>query len=195
MIAAVTLDLKVTHNDKVVAGVDEAGRGPLAGPVVAGAVIVNPDNIIPGIRDSKKLSRKTREGLYEEIIRHYVFGIGMASPEEIDTINILEATKKACIRAVDNLAKSPDVVIVDGNMKFNDKRFISLIKGDNLLVSIAAASIVAKVVRDRLMIQLDQEFPQYLWRKNMGYGTLEHLEAIRKYGYSPYHRCSFKIKI
>ncbi len=195
MAEAAIANLKANYQGKIVAGVDEAGRGPLAGPVVAGAVIIDYDNIIPGIRDSKKLSSKIREELYEKISTNYVFGVGIALPEEIDEINILEATKNACIRAVDNLAKNPELVIVDGNMKFKDERFISLVKGDNLLISIAAASIVAKVTRDRLMMQLDREFPQYLWRKNMGYGTMEHLAAIRKYGQSPYHRRSFKIKI
>lgn len=177
------------------AGVDEAGRGPLVGPVVAAAVIIDQTKIIDGIKDSKKLTKKTRELLYNQITQNYIWSVGIVHQDEIDAINILEATRKACITAVENLPLRPATVIVDGNMKFPDPRFISIIKGDNLSLSIAAASIVAKVTRDRLMLEYSAEFPHYMWHKNAGYGTKEHLEAIKLHGISPYHRHSFKVKI
>lgn len=178
-----------------VAGVDEAGRGPLVGPVVAAAVIIDQTKIIEGIKDSKKLNKKTRELLYDKITQHYIWSIGIVHQDEIDAINILEATKKACIIAVANLPATPATVLIDGNMKFEDLRFISIINGDNLSLSISAASIVAKVTRDLLMYEYSKEFPHYMWHKNSGYGTKEHLEAIKLYGISPYHRHSFKVKI
>ncbi len=177
-----------------VAGVDEAGRGPLVGPVVAAAVIIDQTKIIDGIKDSKKLNKKMREVLYDQITQHYIWAVGIVHQDEIDAINILEATKKACTIAVVNLSISPATVIVDGNMKFEDPRFYSIIKGDNLSLSIGAASIIAKVTRDRLMTEYSREFPHYMWDKNAGYGTKEHLEAINLHGISPYHRHSFKVK-
>ena len=186
------LQFEKKYHNYIVAGIDEAGRGPLAGPVVASSVIVGKDNIIPGIKDSKKLSKKKRELLYEQITSNYVWSTAIISHTEIDEINILEATKKACAIAAANLTVKPEIVLVDGNMRFNDKRFVSIINGDNLSLSIAAASIIAKVTRDRLMLDLSTEFPQYLWHKNSGYGTKEHIEAINKHGLSPYHRRSFK---
>lgn len=177
-----------------VAGVDEAGRGPLVGPVVAAAIIIDQTKIIDGIKDSKKLTRKTRESLYEQITKHYIWSVGIVNQDEIDRINILEATKKACYVAVSRLSVTPSTVLVDGNMKFTDSRFISIINGDNLSIAISAASIVAKVTRDRMMLEYSREFPQYLWHKNSGYGTKEHLQAINLYGLSPYHRHSFKVK-
>jgi ribonuclease HII len=189
------MDLSIESNYQgVVAGVDEAGRGPLAGPVVAAAVIIDQNNLIKGIKDSKKLSKKKREELYVKITQNYVWSIGVVEPKEIDEINILEATKKACVLAVEGLIKEPSVVIVDGNMKFSDKRFVSYIKGDDKSISIAAASIIAKVTRDRIMGLLHQEFPYYFWAKNSGYGTKEHISAIEKYGSSIHHRLSFKLK-
>ncbi len=189
------MDLSIESNYQgVVAGVDEAGRGPLAGPVVAAAVIIDQNNLIKGIKDSKKLSKNKREELYVKITQNYVWSIGVVEPKEIDEINILEATKKACVLAVEGLIKEPSVVIVDGNMKFSDKRFISYIKGDDKSISIAAASIIAKVTRDRIMGLLHQEFPYYFWAKNSGYGTKEHISAIEKYGSSIHHRLSFKLK-
>ncbi|HJD66624.1 MAG TPA: ribonuclease HII [Rickettsia endosymbiont of Bembidion nr. Transversale] len=190
------MEIDILHFEKkypnfILAGIDEAGRGPLAGPVVAAAVIVDQDNIIAGIKDSKKLSKKKRELLYEQITANYIWATGIISHTEIDKINILEATKKACILAAKNLSTKPEIVLVDGNMQFSDKRFISIINGDNLSLSIAAASIIAKVTRDRLMLELSNEFPQYLWHKNSGYGTKEHAQAIKEYGLSPYHRLSF----
>jgi len=189
------MDLSIESNYQgIVAGVDEAGRGPLAGPVVAAAVIIDQNNLIEGIKDSKKLSKNTREELYTKITQNYVWSIGVVEPKEIDEINILEATKKACVLAVEGLIKEPSVVIVDGNMKFSDKRFVSYIKGDDKSISIAAASIIAKVTRDRMMELLHQEFPCYFWAKNSGYGTKEHISAIEKYGVSIHHRLSFKLK-
>lgn len=186
------LEIELTYAGKIIAGVDEAGRGPLAGPVVAAAVIIDQNNIIEGIKDSKKLSAKTRDILYEKITSNYIWEVGIVSATEIDQINILQATKKACELAVNALNISPEIVIIDGNMKFHDHRFISIIKGDNLSISIAAASIIAKVTRDRIMQQLDKEYPQYLWHQNSGYGTKAHLEAIKKHGQTFYHRKSFK---
>ena len=189
------MDLSIESNyPGVVAGVDEAGRGPLAGPVVAAAVIIDQKNLIEGIKDSKKLSQNKREELYVKITQNYTWSIGVVGPKEIDEINILQATKKACILAVEGLIKEPSVVIVDGNMKFSDKRFVSYIKGDDKSISIAAASIIAKVTRDRMMALLHQEFPYYFWAKNSGYGTKEHISAIEKYGSSIHHRLSFKLK-
>ena len=189
------MDLSIESNYQgVVAGVDEAGRGPLAGPVVAAAVIIDQNNLIEGIKDSKKLSKNKREELYVKITQNYTWSIGVVEPKEIDEINILEATKKACVLAVEGLIKEPSVVIVDGNMKFSDQRFVSYIKGDDKSISIAAASIIAKVTRDRMMELLHQEFPYYFWAKNSGYGTKEHISAIEKYGTSIHHRLSFKLK-
>ena len=189
------MDLSIESNYQgVVAGVDEAGRGPLAGPVVAAAVIIDQNNLIEGIKDSKKLSKNKREELYVKITQNYTWSIGVVGPKEIDEINILEATKKACVLAVEGLIKQPSVVIVDGNMKFSDKRFVSYVKGDDKSISIAAASIIAKVTRDRMMALLHQDFPYYFWAKNSGYGTKEHISAIEKYGSSIHHRLSFKLK-
>ena len=189
------LKLELQYVGKVIAGIDEVGMGPLAGPVVASAVIVDQNNIIPGIKDSKKLTPKMREYLYDKITEHYTWSVSLIDNDEIDQINIREAAKKACIMSVQKLGPNVEIVMVDGNMKFQDPRFISIIKGDDLSVSIAASSIVAKVTRDRLMAELAKEFPQYLWHKNSGYWTKEHLEAIKINGLSPYHRKSFKVRI
>jgi ribonuclease HII len=178
----------------LIAGVDEAGRGPLAGPVVAAAVIANPDNLVEGVRDSKKLSKKSREDLFGKITSNYIWSVGIISPEIIDEINILEATKKACINAVSGLSVVPLIVLVDGNMKFDDTRFQSIVKGDDKSHSIAAASIIAKVTRDRIMTELEQEFPDYQWSRNSGYGTEYHLKAIRDFGLTKHHRKTFRVK-
>ena len=179
------------YHPSIVAGIDEAGRGPLCGPVVAAAVIVKPDIIIDGIDDSKKLSKTKRESLYELITSNYSFGIGQASVQEIDEINILEATKLACVRAAKALPTEPHIILVDGNMKFPDERYKSIIKGDTLSISIAAASIIAKVYRDDLMAKLSLEYPEYLWAKNSGYGTQEHIQAIKEHGATKHHRQKF----
>ena len=188
------LELENKYSGLIVAGVDEAGRGPLAGPVVAGVVIVNPQDLIERIDDSKKIPLKKRETLYEQIITKYIWAVGIVEVSVIDDINILEATKKACMLAVNNLKVQPHIVLVDGNMKFPDpKKFISIVKGDTLSLSIAAGSIVAKVTRDRIMRNLDKEYPSYFWKDNVGYGTQKHLRAIRDYGQTIHHRKSFKI--
>ncbi len=188
------LEIEKKFIGKIIAGVDEAGRGPLAGPVVAAAVIVDQDNIIKGIKDSKKLSKKQREDIYHHITSKYLWSVGIVGSSEIDEINILQATMKACGLAVSILEVKADIVLVDGNMKFEDQRFLSIIKGDDKSISIAAASIIAKVTRDRLMDNLSDEFPEYKWHQNSGYGTKEHMEAIIKYGQSVHHRKSFKVK-
>ena len=187
----ISFEIENQYKGKIVAGVDEAGRGPLAGPVVAAAVIVDQNHYIDGVQDSKKIPKNKRQNLYELITKHYCYGVGIVSPREIDEINILESTKKACCIAVDSLASNPEVVIVDGNMKFSDKRFNSIVKGDDKSYSIAAASIIAKVTRDRLMESLAIDYPVYDWHKNSGYGTKYHLEAIQKHGITIHHRKSF----
>jgi ribonuclease HII len=185
------LQIESQYKSQIVAGVDEVGRGPLAGPVVACAVIIKPEIIIEGINDSKKLSPKKREELNNLIIQHYHYSIGEASVIEIDEFNILQATKLAIKRAVNGLTQIPDVVLVDGNMKFEDSRYLSIIKGDTVSLSIAAGSIVAKVYRDKLMKKLALEYPEYNWDKNSGYGTSMHVSAIEKHGITPLHRKKF----
>lgn len=186
------LDLETPHYPLIVAGVDEAGRGPLVSSVYAAAVIVDQNHIIHGIDDSKKIPEIVRESLYEEIIKHYAYGVGFATNQEIDEINILQATKLACRRAIDNLPIVPDIVLIDGNMKFEQINYHSIIKGDSLSISIAAASIVAKVTRDRVMRELSKDFPEYGWESNKGYGTKAHIEAIRRHGITEHHRRSFR---
>lgn len=175
-----------------VAGIDEAGRGPWAGPVVAAAVILDPTCIPEGLDDSKKLSRNRRESLYETILHSAITGIGIASVEEIDQYNILEATKRAMVRAWEALGQMTALVLVDGNQP---PRFPcpcqAVIGGDGKSLSIAAASILAKVTRDRIMATLANEFPSYGWGKNAGYGTKIHQEAIASFGITPHHRKSF----
>ncbi len=182
---------------KHLAGVDEAGRGPLAGPVVAAAVIFPPEVEIPGINDSKKLSEQKREELYVKIIETAAaYEIGIIEHDEIDRINILQASLKAMKIAVDNLFVKPDLVLIDGN-----KSFIStiptktIVKGDSKSMSIAAASILAKVTRDRIMKKLAVDFPEYSWEQNKGYPTKAHISSIREHGVSVFHRISFLNKI
>ncbi|KJV56736.1 ribonuclease HII family protein [Orientia chuto str. Dubai] len=186
------LNIEQNYAFEVVAGVDEAGRGSLAGPVVAAAVVISQSVIIDDIKDSKVLSKLKRESCYNKIIHNYCYSIGIASVQEIDKYNILEATKMACIRAVKNLVITPTKVIVDGNMNFFDKRFISIVHGDSTCYSIASASIVAKVTRDHMMQILHKEHPVYGWNNNCGYGTKLHIEAIKTYGKTIHHRTSFK---
>jgi len=179
---------------RVIAGVDEAGRGPLAGPVVSAAVVL-PDNFdVPGINDSKKLSEKKREALFPVIQNHAIaFGIGMADHEEIDRINILQASLLSMKRAVEDLQVTPDYLLIDGKFTINstiDQR--SVIKGDALSLSIAAASIIAKVTRDRIMADLDLQYPEYGLKRHKGYPTKAHKEAILTHGPCPVHRKSFK---
>lgn len=173
-------------------GVDEVGRGPLAGPVISAAIILNKEKIPEGINDSKKLSKKKREVINEELISQHSFAIGIASVEEIDKINILQASLLAMKRAVLNLNIKPQTILVDGN-KLPDLKYnmYSIIKGDSKSISIAAASIIAKVYRDKLMQDLSLQYPGYYWEKNSGYGTKQHLLALNNLGVTPIHRKSF----
>lgn len=175
-------------------GVDEAGRGPLAGPVYAAAVILRPDVIIDGVNDSKKLSEKRREALFDEICeKAEAFGIASASVEEIETYNILQATFLAMFRAVEALGVSPDHVLVDGNQipAGITQPVETVVKGDARSACIAAASILAKVSRDRYMKEMDAQYPAYGFAKHKGYGTAQHCAALREHGPSPEHRLSF----
>ena len=173
-------------------GVDEVGRGPLAGPVISAAIVLNKEKIPEGINDSKKLSKKKREVINEELISQHSFAIGIASVEEIDKINILQASLLAMKRAVLNLNIKPQTILVDGN-KLPDLEYnmYPIIKGDSKSMSIAAASIIAKVYRDKLMQNLSLQYPGYYWEKNSGYGTKQHLLALDNLGVTPIHRKSF----
>jgi len=178
---------------KVICGTDEAGRGPLAGDVYAAACILPLDFEIEGLNDSKKLSETRREELFDKICSLAVaYSIQTASVEEIDTLNILNAAQLAMRRAVESLTLSPDAVLVDGNVArgFNIPAF-PVVKGDSKSPSIAAASILAKVARDRAMLMLDRLYPEYGFAKHKGYPTKEHMEAVRKFGPSPVHRKTF----
>lgn len=180
-----------------VCGVDEAGRGPLAGPVCAAAVILPKGKIIEGVNDSKKLSEKKREALFETIKTESVsYGIGWASVEEIEELNILNAAMLAMKRAVKELQVAADFAYIDGN-KVPELSIPceAVVKGDANSMSIAAASILAKVSRDRLMIEYSKQYPEYMFEKHKGYGTKVHNEAILKYGPSPIHRMSFLKKL
>jgi ribonuclease HII len=177
-----------------VAGVDEVGRGPLCGPVVAAAVILDPANIPEGLADSKKLSAKRREILFGLISKHAVVSVAQASVAEIDEINILHASLLAMHRALDGLATRPGYALIDGNRLPPDLPMpaLAVVKGDDRSLSIAAASIIAKVTRDRMMTALSREFPGYGWENNAGYGTRQHLEGLKRLGVTPHHRVSFK---
>lgn len=176
-----------------VCGIDEVGRGPLAGPVVAGAVILPKDCDILYINDSKKLSEKKREELYDVIMEKAIAtGIGYANVERIDEINILQATYEAMREAINNLGIKPDVLLNDAvTIPGVDMKQVPIIKGDAKSISIGAASIIAKVTRDRLMVQYDSVFPEYGFASNKGYGSQVHIEAIKKYGPCPIHRRTF----
>lgn len=176
-----------------ICGIDEAGRGPLCGPVVAAAVILKKDDHIEGVNDSKKLTEKKREELFEIIKERAVaWSVGIVDEETIDRINILEATRLAMKKAVEGLSQKPDFALVDAEKKVPiDVPYSPIIKGDALSESIAAASIIAKVTRDHMIIELDKEYPEYGFAKNKGYGTKEHTEAILKYGLCKAHRRSF----
>jgi len=179
---------------ELVAGVDEVGRGPLAGPVVAAVVILPKEAKIPGINDSKKLSTLQREKLCKIILETIVdWGIGIVNEQKIDEINILQATYLAMKKAIKSLKLKPHFLLVDGlKIPHLDIPQQPIIKGDQLSISIAAASILAKVVRDRMMIEYDHEFPQYGFAKHKGYGTAFHIESIKKYGICKIHRRSFE---
>ena len=182
---------------QVICGIDEAGRGPLAGPVCAAAVILPQDLVLPGLNDSKKVPDKRRRELYDVITAQALaYGIAFASQEEIDEINILQATFLAMQRALDKLAVKPDLALIDGNRaKDFGLPVRTIVKGDILSVSIAAASILAKVTRDRLMEQLDAQYPQYGFAVHKGYGTRRHYAALREYGPCELHRRTFLKKL
>ena len=179
---------------KLIAGIDEAGRGPLAGPVVVGVVILRETSFIEGINDSKKISEAKREKLYEEITNEAVaWSVGIVDETRIDEINILNATKEALTKAISNLKIKPEIILVDALDKIDTLSipYISIIKGDAKIYSIAAASIIAKVTRDRIIRSYDKIYPEYEFIKNKGYGTAKHIEAIKQYGLCPIHRKSF----
>ncbi|TCO73280.1 ribonuclease HII [Rhodovulum euryhalinum] len=176
-----------------IVGVDEVGRGPLAGPVTAAAVRLDPAAIPPGLNDSKRLTPARRAALAETLMDCAQVSVGHASVQEIDTMNILRASHLAMCRAIAGLPRSPDLALVDGNLLPRDLPCPGrvVVKGDARCLSIAAASIVAKVTRDAIMVELAQHFPGYGWERNAGYGTRAHLDALRDIGVSPHHRRSF----
>lgn len=187
-----------------IAGIDEAGRGPLAGPVVVACVVMNPESMIEGVNDSKKISEKKRERIYEVIINEAIaYGVGIVSQTDIDRINILNATKMGLRLAIKDIEadlkkkkrsfEKPDIILVDALTKIDTDNipYKSIIKGDAKSYSIAAASIVAKVTRDRIMRQWDEVYPMYGFEKHKGYGTAAHIKAIKEYGLCPLHRRSF----
>lgn len=181
----------------IICGIDEAGRGPLAGPVYAAAVILPPDCVIDGLNDSKKLTEKKREKLFDEIKeKALAYGIASADEKEIDEINILNATFLAMKRAVDSLSVKPDLALVDGNQKpHTGIEEVTVVKGDAKSMSIAAASVLAKVSRDRFMLETAKEYPQYEFERHKGYGTKLHYEKIAQYGVCEIHRRTFLKKI
>ncbi len=183
----------VSEGYAVVCGTDEAGRGPLAGPVYAAACILPTGLYIEGLNDSKKISEKKREKLFDIIKNEAIsYGIASASPEEIDELNILNASQLAMRRAVAMLDPRPDLVLVDGNVARGfEMKAVTVVKGDSISPSIAAASILAKVSRDRDCLALHEKYPEYNFAKHKGYPTKEHMDAVRKYGPCPEHRRSF----
>ena len=198
-------ELYEKQNLKAIAGIDEAGRGPLAGPVVVACVIMPRNSMIEGINDSKKIAEKKREKLYELITEEAIsYGVGIVGQKEIDEINILQATKKGLTLAIKEMEEKlrknpksgiikPDVILVDALTKINTDGipYKSIIHGDAISYSIACASIIAKVTRDRIMRQWDEVYPQYGFAKHKGYGTAAHIAAIKKYGLCPLHRITF----
>lgn len=178
---------------KLIAGVDEVGRGPLIGPVVAAAVILPENFHLEGLTDSKKLSEKKRETFYQIIKEQAIsVGVGIISEKRIDEINIYEATKEAMYEAINNLEPAPEHVLIDAMPLDLPMPSTSIIKGDLLSISISAASVIAKVTRDHMLYEIDKEYPMYDLKNNKGYGTKKHMEAIEKYGITKYHRLSYK---
>jgi len=177
-----------------IVGVDEVGRGPIAGPVFAAAVVLDPNHIPIGLNDSKKLSAKKRNLILSEIMKHADVSVGSASEQEIEEMNILQASHLAMVRAIDGLKSVPGHILIDGNLipSSLDIPATALIRGDASSVSIAAASIVAKVKRDLFMCDLGQHFPGYGWEKNAGYPTQQHLSALQDLGITPHHRRTFR---
>lgn len=193
-------DLRRSFSDcsqgAILCGVDEAGRGPIAGPVVAAAVVFSDDTYIDGIYDSKKLTHRQRDDMFEEIKYSAItYGVGIISSTEIDEVNILEATKMAMNRAVSKLKVNPHLIIADGNFYKNETAEVrNFIRGDAKSFSIAAASIVAKVTRDRIMADFEMKFPHFSFSHHKGYGTAKHIDEILEHGYTEIHRRSFKVK-
>lgn len=188
------LDYEKKFQNLVIAGIDEAGRGPLAGPVVCACVVMpfEKEKMIEQVNDSKQLSSKKREKLYDEIVKVALdYAIIEIDEKTIDEINILNATKLGMKRALESLKIKPDIVLIDAVKIDSDIRQENIIKGDTLSYNIAAASILAKVYRDRLMIKLSEKYPQYNFAKHKGYGTREHINALKIYGKCPIHRESF----
>ena len=194
------LQLKEKENElrekgfKFICGIDEAGRGPLAGPVVVASVIMPADSMIEGVNDSKKISEKKREELYEKIIKEAIsYGVAIIGQDEIDEVNILNATKKGLTISLQELAQKPDLILVDALNHIDTLGipYDSIIKGDAKCYSIAAASIIAKVTRDRIMREWDKIYPEYGFEKHKGYGTASHIKAIREFGLCPMHRKTF----
>ena len=183
-------ELQISNN---IIGVDEVGRGPLAGPVVAAAVILNPDICLKEINDSKKISKKRRDKVFFKIINHSKFAIGFSSVEEIEKYNILQASLTAMKRAVTSLGILKSTILVDGIHSFDkkNKKILTFVKGDEQFPSIAAASVLAKVIRDNYMCILAKKYKRYGWEKNSGYGTSEHMGALKKFGLTPHHRKNF----
>lgn len=176
----------------LIAGTDEAGRGPLAGDVVAAAVILPKDFDLPGLNDSKQLSEKKRNLYYDVIIKQAVcYGVGIVSPEKIDEINIYEASRLAMNIALENLSVKPDYILTDA-MPLNKDNSLAIIHGDALSITIAAASVIAKVTRDKMMLDIDEKYPEYGFKKHKGYGTKLHLEKIKEYGVLDIHRKTYK---
>lgn len=179
---------------KYIAGIDEAGRGPLAGPVVVGCVIMKPESFIEYVNDSKKVSETKREMLYAKITDEAIsWSTGIVDEKEIDEINILNATKKALTEAIDKLKIKPDIILVDALDKIDTRgiKYISVIKGDAKIYSISAASIIAKVTRDRIMREYDEVYPEYGFAGHKGYGTAKHIQAIKEHGICSIHRKTF----
>lgn len=179
---------------KLIAGIDEAGRGPLAGPVAVAIAIMplDKDSIIEGVNDSKKLSEKKREALYDQIVdKAIAYHVELVDEDTIDSINILNATKLGMLTCLETIDPKPDITLIDAVKLDTEYPTESIIKGDALSYSIACASILAKVTRDRLMLELDEKYPEYGFKKHKGYGTKAHIEALKKYGKCPIHRNSF----
>ena len=184
------------QSPRLLCGVDEAGRGPLAGPVVAAAVIFSDDVYIEGVYDSKKITRKHREDLFDEIISSALcWGIGIVDNQKIDELNILNATKAAMTAAIDKLTELPGIIIADGNFYSHPMAEVkNVIKADEKSFSVAAASILAKVTRDRIMCEYEQVYPNFAFASHKGYGTAAHMDEILEFGYTDIHRRSFKLK-